>query len=74
MMMSRVCLQLKKVHQTKQTRWPHINSAKTADPELPAQFVESIEWTLLANKSVEDGRTYIWDVQGNEGNLQALHQ
>ena len=39
------CMQSKKVHLTKQPRWPCISSAKTAHPELSMQFFDSIEWT-----------------------------
>ena len=58
MVINKVCLQRKKVHQTKQPRKPNINSNKTADPELSTQFADSIEWTILGNQtqvaSVED--------------------
>ena len=69
MVISRVHLQSAKVDQTKQPRWLCINSAKTADPELCAQFVDSFEWTLLANQtqavSGQDRWSFIWDTIHN---------
>ena len=69
MVFSKVCLQPKKVHQTKQPIWSDINSAKTADPELCVQFAYSIEWTLSRKQtqvvSVEDRWRYIWDIINN---------
>ena len=51
MVINKACLQPKKVTWTKQPSWPNINPAKTADPELCMQFVNSIEQTISANQT-----------------------